>query len=115
MASPIPDTLLGETNSRDRLTLPLADGGAINALAVVVDFGASFNQWAQTVVTGQDWVTADSKIIPTIRPAAGKEMETVLFNFRPVISNVVAGVGFTLSVFTDVRAKGQYTFDCIGA
>ena len=89
-------------------------GGGANAVDVTVDFGSSFTQYATATVTGETWVTASSVIAATVKAEDGKGMETSLFDFRPVVSDLVAGDGFTLTVFTPVKAKGTYTFSCVG-
>ena len=35
-------------------------------------------------------------------------------SFQTVVSDFVNGVGFPLSVYTPVEAKGTYTFTCVG-
>lgn len=89
-------------------------GGSGNAVDVTVDFGASFSHYATATVTGQTWVTGTSKIVATVKAAANKAMETAIFQFAATVSDLVVGTGFTLSVFTPVRAKGTYTFSCVG-
>jgi hypothetical protein len=91
-----------------------AAAGGGNAVEVTVDFGASFTHFAETVVTGQAWVTGTSVIVATPRAAAGEVEETVLFQFSPTVSARSAGVGFTLSVYAPIEAKGTYTFACVG-
>lgn len=90
-------------------------GGSGNAVAVVVDFGAGFNDRAQTVVTGQAWVLADSKITTQVLcPSVTDPDELYLLNFIPVISNLVIGTGFTLTLYSQPQARGTYTVNCIG-
>jgi hypothetical protein len=98
------------------LEVPSSGGGSGggNGVAATVDFGASFTHFAQIVVTGQAWVTAASDIVATPLATAGGAEETALLAFSPVISDLVDGVGFTLSVYTPIEAKGTYTFSCIG-
>jgi hypothetical protein len=88
--------------------------GSGNAVSVTVDFGSSFTHFAQTVVTGQAWVTGTSKIVTTVTAAAGAVEEAALMQFSPTVSDLVVGVGFTLSVYTPVEAKGTYSFACVG-
>ncbi len=89
-------------------------GGGGNGITVTVDFGSSFTDKAQTVVTGQSWVTTSSEIVPMVRTPAGVDPdEMYLLNFRPVISDLVAG-GFTLTLYSDAEATGTYTVMCIG-
>lgn len=86
--------------------------GAPNAVQVVVDFGSSFTHFSQTVVTGEAWVTVSSVITASLTNT--NPVEASLFQFSLVVSDLVAGDGFTLSVYTPVEAKGTYTFNCIG-
>ena len=93
-----------------------ATTGSANSVVVNVDFGSSFNHWAQTVVTGETWIVAKSRITVTpLGTVAGDEVEIPLLSFQPVISDIVVGDGFTLSVYTPVEAKGTYSFSCVGA
>jgi len=93
-----------------------ATTGSANSVVVSVDFGSSFTHWAQTVVTGETWVVAKSRITVTpLGTVAGDEVEIPLLSFQPVISDIVVGDGFTLSVYTPVEAKGTYSFSCVGA
>lgn len=48
------------------------------------------------------------------KAASGQVEETALMSFQTVVSDFVNGVGFTLSVYTPVEAKGTYTFTCVG-
>lgn len=83
--------------------------------AVVVNFGAAFGSKAQTVVTGQSWVTATSKIVADVATPSGIDPDEVfLLNLRPVISNLIAGVGFTVTLYSDAQARGSYTVNCMG-
>lgn len=91
-----------------------APAGSANAVEVVVDFGSSFTHFAETVVTGETWVTVNSKIAVTPIAATGATVETALLSFHPVVHTLVAGTGFTLSVYTPIEAKGTYSFSCVG-
>jgi hypothetical protein len=103
--------------------------GGVNALTVVVagkqaamgfvtvspSFGATFSNKAQVVVTGQTWVTAGSKIIAQVVALSGTDPDEIfLLGFRTVISDLVAGVGFTLTLYSEPQARGSYTVNCIG-
>lgn len=92
--------------------LEAAPAGAGNACDAVVDFGSTFTHFASVVVTGQTWVTATSRINATV--TATDVEEAALMQFSTVISARAIGVGFTLSVYTPIEAKGTYTFACIG-
>ncbi len=97
-------------------------GGALNvsvaganSLTLTLAFGASFTDKAQTVVVGQAWVTANSEIIPQVLTPAGVDPDEMrLLNFKPVISDLVAGVGFTVTLYSEPEAKGNYDVMCVG-
>lgn len=89
-------------------------GSGGNGVVATVDFGSSFTSYATVTVVGQTWVAAGSKITVTPKADTGTEVEVALMAFSCVVSDLVAGVGFTLNVFTDVEAKGTYTFSCVG-
>lgn len=87
-----------------------------NSVLVPVDFGVDFSDKAQTVVTGQAWVTANSNIVATVRCPAGTDPdEMYLIGFNVVISDIVPGSGFTVTVYTSNEARGAYDVMCIGA
>ena len=89
-----------------------AGGG--NGVVATVDFGSAFTPFASVVVTGETWVAAGSKIAVTPKAGTGTEVEVALMAFSCVVSDLVAGVGFTLNVFTPIEAKGTYNFSCVG-
>jgi len=92
-----------------------AGGGSGNSLTVAVDFGASFTDKAQTVVTGQSWVAVDSEIVAHMACASGTDPDEMrLLNFQVIISDLVAGDGFTVTVYSEPEAKGTYNVMCIG-
>jgi hypothetical protein len=82
---------------------------------VSVDFGASFTDKAQTVVTGKSWVTGSSCIIPQVLTPAGVDPdEMYLLGIRAEISDIVAGDGFTVTLYSESEAKGIYSVMCLG-
>ena len=82
---------------------------------MTVDFGASFTDRATLVVTGQTWVAADSEIVVSSKVPAGVDPdELYLIDFRWYVSDLVAGTGFTLTVYSSPEARGTYDFMCIG-
>jgi len=87
----------------------------MNFVVATVDFGATFTQQASTTVTGQGWVTSASKIIAIVSGANTDPDEIFLLQFTPVISNLVDGVGFTVTLFAGNEAKGTYDVVCSGA
>lgn len=90
-------------------------GGSGNSVSASVDFGASFTDSARTVVTGQAWVEADSDIVGQVLTPSGTDPDEMrLLDMRVVISDIVAGVGFTVTVYCEAEAKGTYTVACIG-
>lgn len=90
-------------------------GGSGNSVTVACDFGASFTDKAQTVVTGQAWVAANSEIVASVRtPASVDPDEMYLLDIKPVISDLVAGVGFTVTLYSQPEATGSYDVMCIG-
>lgn len=89
--------------------------GLINALRVSVDFGAGWSDKAQTVVTGQAWVALTSKLTAQIVTPTGTDPdEMYLLGMRAEISDLVAGVGFTVTVYTEAEASGTYTVMVLG-
>lgn len=92
-------------------------GGSGNSVTTVVSFGGgvTYSDKASVVVTGQAWVTATSEIIAQVLTPAGVDPdEMYLLNFRTVISDLVPGVGFTVTVYTETWAVGDYDVMCIG-
>ena len=95
-------------------TLSAASGGG-NSVTTVVSFGASFTDSASTVVTGQSWVTTGSEIAAQVVCDSGVDpLEVALLDFKIVISDLVAGVGFTVTLYSMPQAKGDYSVMCIG-
>lgn len=93
---------------------PVAGGGG-NSVTVTCNFGASFTDKAQTVVTGQAWVTANSEISAQVLTPSGVDPDEIrLLDLRPVVSDLVAGVGFTVTLYSAPEAKGSYNVMCIG-
>ena len=89
--------------------------GAPDVVSVTLDFGASFTDKAQTVVTGQTWVSLSSVITPTVMCPLGIDTDEIrLLDMRPVISDLVAGVGFTVTLYSEPEARGTYTVSCVG-
>ena len=94
---------------------PVTPGGSGNSVTVGCDFGESYADKAQTVVTGEAWVTADSEIVAMVRtPASVDPDEMYLLDIKPVISDLVAGVGFTVTLYSQPEATGEYDVMCIG-
>ena len=90
-------------------------GGGGNSVTTIVSFGASFTDSASTVVTGQSWVTTGSEITAQVVCDSGVDpLEIALLDFKIVISDLVAGVGFTVTLYSMPHAKGDYSVMCIG-
>lgn len=90
-------------------------GGGGNSVTVAVNFGGTFTDKAQTVVTGQAWVTAATEIVVSpLVPTGVDPDEMRLLDFRCYISDRVVGDGFTLTVYSEPEAKGSYDFSVIG-
>ena len=102
------------TYLRGDQTWAAAGGGAGNSVTVTVDFGSSFSHFATTTVTGQSWVASGSEIVATVLSASGKGSEDAALSFSASVSDLVAGTGFTLNVYAPYKAKGTYTFSCVG-
>lgn len=94
---------------------PGGGGGSGEGVNVTVDFGATFTDKAQAVVTGEAWVAAGSSLTANVVCPVGTDPdEMYLLNFRTVISDKVVGDGFTITVYTEAEAKGTYTVNCVG-
>jgi hypothetical protein len=89
--------------------------GGGNSTTQTVDFGSLFTDKAQVVVTGQSWVTTTSEIIAQIKTPSGVDADEIrLFEFNVIISDLVNGVGFTITVYSEPEATGTYEIMCIG-
>jgi len=94
---------------------PSGGGGSGNAVVVDVDFGSSFTDKAQVVVTGQSWVTITSSIsCQVLCPVGSDPDELYLLNIKPVVSSLVDSTGFTLTLYSEQEAKGIYKVMCVG-
>ena len=77
---------------------------------VTADFGAGWSDKAQTVVTGQTWVTANSELAAQVLTPSGTDPdEMYLLGMRVEISDIVAGTGFTVTVYSEAEASGTYS------
>ena len=77
-----------------------------------VDFGASFTDRATLVVTGLTWVTASSNIVAQILTTNVDEAQ--LLGMSVTISDIVAGTGYTVTIYSNAEAKGVYSVMTIG-
>lgn len=90
-------------------------GGSANSVTTTVNFGAGFTDKAQTVVTGEAWVASTTEIVATIKTPSGVDPdEMYLIDPKVVISNIVAGTGFTVTVYSAPEARGSYEVMCVG-
>lgn len=95
--------------------------GSVNVVEVEVDFGTTGSDIATTVVTGQTWVGATSKIIcsPTLLATADRAEgaeEALVENLLVAPHTRVAGTGFSLTAKPLLgRAYGRFLFHCTGA
>lgn len=104
-----------DSGGKTLVTIPGGGGGGGNSVTVPVNFGASFTDRADTVVTGQSWVATTSEIVVQILTPAGVDPDEMrLLAMRAEISALVAGTGFTVSVFSEPEAKGSYDVMCVG-
>jgi hypothetical protein len=90
-------------------------GGTTHSVTTTVDFGAGWSDKAQTVVTGQAWVAAGTELVgQVITPSGVDPDEMYLLDMRVEISNIVAGTGYTVTVYSEAEATGTYTVAVIG-
>ncbi len=90
--------------------------GGVNSGIAVVDFGASFTDKASFVVTGETWVTSTAKITAQVLTASGTDTdEMYLLDFKVNISDIVDGVGFTITLYSQPEATGTYSVMFLGA
>lgn len=114
----------GDSGSGDTQELTLGNGlemsgttvrSTTNSTTQTLAFGASFTDKAETVVTGQAWVTANSEIVPQVLTPTGTDPDELrLLDFVPIISSLVPGTGFTITLYSEPEAKGDYSVMCIG-
>lgn len=97
--------------SGDARYAPLAR--AAYACTVEVDFGGGAS-FIQVDVEGQAWVTEDSIIVATLVGGHHTEEAQLGCQFFCAISELVAGVGFRLNVYSATGASDVHVFNCIG-
>lgn len=92
--------------------------GSSNAVEVSVTMPSDMSGWAQTVVTGQAWVTATSKIACQPFNDNGDTNNTdevyTLAEFATTTSTRVASTGFTLTARSSRGVTGVFKFHCLG-
>ena len=90
-------------------------GGGGNSVTTTVDFGSTFTDKATVTVTGQTWVTTGSEIVAQVLTPTGVDTDEIrLLDLKPVISKLVAGTGFDITVYSEPEATGTYNVMCIG-
>lgn len=98
-------------------TWATVNGG--NAVEVTVTMPADGSGWAQTVVTGQSWVTSTSKLDCQPFNDGGDSNNTdevySLAAFSTTTSTRVVATGFTLTAFSPNGVTGTFKFHCTGA
>lgn len=94
----------------------LGPSGGVNKVRVTCSFGASFTDKAQTVVTGLTWVDKTTSCLSAlvITPDGDDPDEMYLLDFQPVISDIVSGTGFTVTLYSQPEARGDYEVLCLG-
>lgn len=113
------------TGTPDATTYLRGDGtwaapasGSGNAVEVTVAMPSDGSGWAQTVVTGQAWVTATSKIVCQPFNDGGDSNNTdevySLAEFSATTSTRVASTGFTLTAASPNGVTGTFKFHCLG-
>jgi hypothetical protein len=86
-----------------------------DAIRVDVDFGVGWNDKAQTVLVNQAWVTENSAITAQVLTPPGSDPdEMYLLDMRAEVSDLVPGVGFTVTAYSQPEATGEYTVMVIG-
>lgn len=93
-------------------------GGSGNAVEVTVTMPSDGSGWAQTVVTGQTWVTSTSKIACQPFNDGGDSNNTdevySLAEFATTTSTRVVSTGFTLTARSSSGVTGTFKFHCLG-
>lgn len=113
----VEEITLGTNLSMSGTTLNASGGGGGggNSVTTTLAFGSSFTDKAQTVVTGQAWVALDSEIVVHVKTPSGVDPDEMrLLDFKPVVSDLVAGTGFTVTLYSEPEAKGDYDVMCVG-
>lgn len=92
--------------------------GSGNAVEVTITMPSDASGWAQTVVTGQTWVTGTSKIVCQPFNDGGDANNTdevySVAEFSTTVSTRVVGTGFTLTAMSPRGVSGTFKFHCLG-
>lgn len=90
-------------------------GGGANGTVVNVDFGSTRSQKAQVVLTGLSWVSAAKGLSAEVKTPVGVDPdEMFLLKMFAVVSDIVNGDGFTLTVYCENTARGVYPVMIVG-
>ena len=90
-----------------QLNAAVASLGITYAETITADFGSSYSDKKQVVVTGRTWVTASTVFIPQVLTPSGMDTdEMYLYKFRIEISDKVVGIGYTVTVYTETEYTG---------
>ena len=90
-----------------QLNAAVASLGITYAETITADFGSSYSDKKQVVVTGRTWVTASTVFIPQVLTPSGMDTdEMYLYKFRVEISDKVVGDGYTVTVYTETEYTG---------
>lgn len=88
------------------------------SLNVQVDFGSTGQEtYVETVVTGQTWVTSNTRIVPSLINVDSGERSAedgLIEGITLGISNIIAGTGFTVQAYAPNGSNGIYNISCIG-
>jgi hypothetical protein len=107
-------------DSEDRITVAPPGGGsgpAIYTGTVTVDFGGPAESWIVTVTASESWVTAASVIMCSVlatTTASHDPEDSLVEELHVSAGNLVAGVGFDVSVFAPNGTTGEYDVAFVG-
>lgn len=110
---------VSDAHAVNKLQLDSAIAGIVGTVyseIVTVDFGASYTDKTEVVLTGKSWVSSTTAISAhALTPIGMDADEMYLYRFYPVISNKVNGVGFTLTVYSEIEYTGIITIMIIAS
>lgn len=110
-----PGQVLTDAVGDGTLSWSTPSGGSGNSVTTTLSFGGTFTDKAQTVVTGQTWVTTNSEITVQVKTPSGVDPDEMrLLDFKAVVSDLVAATGFTVTLYSEPEATGDYDVMCIG-
>ena len=89
----------------------------INLGTITVDFGSTMNISAKATVTGQAWVTSNSRITASFAPAGNSDHtaeDALVEDLNIQVDNLVPGVGFDVSVYSPLSSNRTYLLSWYG-